>query len=142
MSSYKRNIWTHSKWITELKSVKMSTANKDINQRCQNGITCIKIFRFGTRKNDMSLRNIEKVLKQHVDLKYCIISSKCPDIEKDSYTGQFISPSGISDLCGTVAGMVTPKGSMSTEGETLQVSDLPYRCSICLPLVMRQMSIL
>ena len=34
----------------------------------------------------------------------------------------FISLSGISDLCGTVAGMVTPKGSMSTEGETLQVS--------------------
>jgi hypothetical protein len=38
---------------------------------------------------------------------------------------------GISDLCGTVAGMVTPKGSMSTEGETLQLSVLPYRCSIC-----------
>ena len=27
--------------------------------------------------------------------------------------------------------MFTPKGSMSTEGETLQVSVLPYRCSIC-----------
>jgi len=46
------------------------------------------------------------------------------------YTGLFISPSGISDPCGTVAGMVTPKGSMSTEGETLQVAVLPYRCSI------------
>jgi len=46
-------------------------------------------------------------------------------------TGLFVSPSGISDPCGTVAGMVTPKGSMSTEGETLQVSVLPYRCSIC-----------
>ena len=46
-------------------------------------------------------------------------------------TGLFISPSGISDPCGTVAGMVTPKGSMSTEGETLQVSVLPYRCSTC-----------
>ena len=44
---------------------------------------------------------------------------------------RIISPSGISDPCGTVAGMVTPKGSMSTEGETLQVSVLPYRCSIC-----------
>jgi len=43
-------------------------------------------------------------------------------------------PSGISDLCGTVTGMVTPKGSMSTEGETLPVSVLPYRCSICPPL--------
>ena len=38
--------------------------------------------------------------------------------------------------------MVTPKGSMSTEGETFQVSVLPYRCSICPPLVMRQMWIL
>ena len=47
------------------------------------------------------------------------------------YTGLFISPSEISDPCGTVAGMVTPKGSMSTEGETLQVSVLPYRFSIC-----------
>jgi hypothetical protein len=46
-----------------------------------------------------------------------------------------MGPSGNSDLCGTVAGMVTPVGSMSTEGETLQVSVLPYRCSICPPLV-------
>ena len=58
------------------------------------------------------------------------------------YTGLFIIPSGISDPCGTVAGIVTPKGSMSTEGETLQVSVLPYRFSICAPLVTRQMSIL
>jgi hypothetical protein len=57
-------------------------------------------------------------------------------------TGLFISPSGISDRCGTVAGKVTPKGSMSTEGETIQVSVLPYRCSIYAPLVTRQMSIL
>jgi hypothetical protein len=35
--------------------------------------------------------------------------------------GNFLSPSGISDPCGTVTGMVTPKGSISTEGETLQV---------------------
>ena len=48
----------------------------------------------------------------------------------------------ISDLCGTVAGMVTPKWIMSKEGESFQVSVLPYRCSICPPLVTRQMSIL
>jgi hypothetical protein len=30
--------------------------------------------------------------------------------------------------------MITPKGSMSTEGKTLQVSVLSYRCSICPPL--------
>ena len=50
------------------------------------------------------------------------------------------SLSGISDLCGRVTGMVMPKGSMSTEGEILQFSVLPYRCSICPPLVTRQMS--
>jgi hypothetical protein len=36
--------------------------------------------------------------------------------------------------------MVTPKGSILTEGEILQFSVLPYRCSICPPLVMQQMS--
>ena len=56
------------------------------------------------------------------------------------YTWLFISLSGISDLCGTVTGMVTPKGSMSTEGEILQFSVLRYRSSICPPLVTRQMS--
>jgi hypothetical protein len=56
------------------------------------------------------------------------------------YTGLFISSSGISDRCGTVTGMVTPKGNMSTEGETLQVSVLPCKCSICPLLVTRQMS--
>jgi hypothetical protein len=30
--------------------------------------------------------------------------------------------------------MVTPKGSISTEGETLQISVLPYRCSKYAPL--------
>ena len=48
----------------------------------------------------------------------------------------------ISNFCSTVAGMIMLKASMSTEGETLQVSVLPYRCSICPLLVMRQMSIL
>jgi hypothetical protein len=47
--------------------------------------------------------------------------------EEEEEEEEFISPARISDLCGTVAGMVTPKGSMSTEGETLQVSVLPYR---------------
>jgi hypothetical protein len=32
----------------------------------------------------------------------------------------------MSDLCGTVDGMVTLKDSMSTEGETLRVYVLPY----------------
>ena len=56
------------------------------------------------------------------------------------YTGLFISPSGISDPWGKLAGIVTPKGSMTTEGETLQVSVLPYRCSICAPLVTSESS--
>jgi hypothetical protein len=61
-------------------------------------------------------------------------------VMRHGYTGLFISPSGISDLCGTVTGMVTPKGSMLTEGEILQFSVLRYRCSICPPLVTQQMS--
>jgi hypothetical protein len=56
------------------------------------------------------------------------------------FTGLFISPCGISDLCGAVTGMVTPKGNMLTNGEILQFSVLPYRCSTCPPLVTRQMS--
>jgi hypothetical protein len=59
----------------------------------------------------------------------------CPEKTVTTNTGKFTTPSGISDLCGAVAGMVTPKGSMSIEGETLQVYVLPYRCSICPPLV-------
>jgi hypothetical protein len=54
----------------------------------------------------------------------------------------FVSPFGISDHCGTVAEIFTPKKSMTTEGEAPQISVLPYRCSICAPLVTRQMSIL
>ena len=42
-------------------------------------------------------------------------------------TGLFISPCGNSDLYSTVAGMDKQKGRMSTEGEALQVSVLPYR---------------
>jgi hypothetical protein len=41
----------------------------------------------------------------------------------------FRKPSRMSDLCSTVARKVTLKGSMSTEGETLQVSVLPSICS-------------
>jgi hypothetical protein len=43
-----------------------------------------------------------------------------------TYTGLFISPSGISDPCGTVAGMVTPKGGMLTEGQTLHLTGARY----------------
>jgi hypothetical protein len=74
------------------------------------------------------LKSVERI---QVSLKYDV-----------NNTGWFISRSWISDLCGTDAGMFTPKGSMSTEGETLQFSALPYRCSICPTFVTRQMSIL
>ena len=60
-----------------------------------------------------------------------VVTSAVQSVLRSVYTELFISPSGISNPCSTVAGMVTPKGSMSTEGETLQVSVLPYRCSIC-----------
>jgi ABC-type antimicrobial peptide transport system ATPase subunit len=72
------------------------------------------------------------------------VYSHCVSVNKGNSTLYRViqSPSGISDLCGTVAGMVTPKGSMLTEGETLQFSVLPYRFSICPLFVTRQMSIL
>ena len=35
-----------------------------------------------------------------------------------------MSPSGFFDPCGTLARMVTPKGSMSTEGHSKFLSDL------------------
>ena len=65
---------------------------------------------------------------------------RCTFNQPSRYTRSFVSPSGISDLHDTVTGMVTPKGSMWTEGETLQVSVLPYTCTICPSLVTRQMS--
>jgi hypothetical protein len=37
------------------------------------------------------------------------------------FTVQFVSPSGISDLCGTIAWIVTPKGSLSIGRESLQL---------------------
>jgi hypothetical protein len=36
------------------------------------------------------------------------------------YREYFISPSGMSDICGTAAGMVTPERSISTEGLALR----------------------
>ena len=52
---------------------------------------------------------------QYIFLFSCITKRyHCPYIQ-----GKFIRLSVISDLCGTVAGMVTSKGNMSTEGETL-----------------------
>jgi hypothetical protein len=73
-------------------------------------------------------------------LSYSVNIHKYDEYNNVYMQGLFISPSGISDLCGTASGKVTPKGSMLTEGEILHFSVLPYRCSICPPLVTRQMS--
>jgi hypothetical protein len=45
-------------------------------------------------------------------------------------TGLFIRPSRISGPCGTVAGMVTPKGSMSTALQRVS-EEFDYRIDIC-----------
>ena len=90
-----------------------------------------------------SLYSVDEFCMCTDNLKYfCKMNVVLYTVNLYMYTGLFISPSVISDPCGTVAGMVTPKRSMSTEGKTLQVSVLPYRCSLCAPLVTRQMSIL
>ena len=57
------------------------------------------------------------------------------------YTGLFISPSGISELDCTTTKTDMTERSISIGRESLQVSVLPYRCSICAPLVTQQMSI-
>ena len=57
------------------------------------------------------------------------------------YTGLFISPSGISEFDCATTKTDTAERSISIGRESLQVSVLPYRCSICAPLVTRQMSI-
>ena len=57
------------------------------------------------------------------------------------YTGLFISPSGISELDCATTKIDTAERSISIGRESVQVSVLPYRCSICAPLVTRQMSI-
>jgi hypothetical protein len=106
---------------------------------------CLNIFYF--LKAKLYEKNCNKIFAWDLT-KYKYIKGCEKHVSKNSgkysvmYRGLFISPSGISDPCGTVDGMVTPKGSMSTEGEALQISVLPYRCSICAPLVTRQMSIL
>jgi hypothetical protein len=83
-------------------------------------------------KGTILLHNIRKLLnQQHVKRhKRCILSNttvrtsnleaclmSVQNILKFQNTGQFISPSRISDLSGTVAEMVMSKGSTSTEGE-------------------------
>ena len=58
------------------------------------------------------------------------------------YTGLFISPSVISKLDCATTKTDTAERSISIGRESLQVSVLHYRCSICAPLVTWQMSIL
>ena len=60
----------------------------------------------------------------------------------ESYTGFFISPSWISELDCAITKTDSAERSISIGRESLQVSVLPYRCSICEPLVTQQMSIL
>jgi hypothetical protein len=58
------------------------------------------------------------------------------------YTGCFINPSGISEVCSSGAKSHTGDESMSVKRLHIQVLNLPYKCSICPPLVTRQTSIL
>ena len=58
-----------------------------------------------------------------------------------AYTGLSLSLSGISELDCATTKTDTAERSISIGRQSLQVSVLPYRCSICAPLVTRQMSI-
>jgi hypothetical protein len=57
-------------------------------------------------------------------------------------TGCFINPSGISEVCSSGAKSHTGDESMSVKRVHIQVLNVPYKCSICPPLVTRQTSIL
>jgi hypothetical protein len=53
-------------------------------------------------------------------------------------TGCFINPSGISEVCSSRAKSHTGDESMSVKRVHIQVLNLPYKCSICPPLVTQQ----
>jgi hypothetical protein len=57
-------------------------------------------------------------------------------------TGCFIKTSGISEGCSSGAKSDTGDESMSVKRVHIKVLNLPYKCSICSPLVTRQTSIL
>jgi len=92
----------------------------------------------------MSKKNTGEMQENYKIITTKLKKFKTPYFKLDMYvyTGSLISLSGISGLCSTVVGIVTPKDSMSTEGETLQFSVLSYSCSIRPLLVTRHMSIL
>ena len=70
------------------------------------------------------------------------VKNECTPTLASSSTGLFRSPSGISKLDCATTKTDTAGRSTSIGRKSLQVSVLPYRCSICAPLVTWQMSIL
>jgi hypothetical protein len=58
------------------------------------------------------------------------------------YTGCFINPSGISEVCSSGSKSHMGNESMSVKRVHIQVLNLLHKCSICPPLVTRQTSIL
>jgi hypothetical protein len=69
-------------------------------------------------------------------------SEELNDLYSSPNTECFINPSGISEVCSSGAKSHTGDESMSVKREHIQVLNLPYKCSICPPLVTRQTSIL
>jgi hypothetical protein len=82
------------------------------------------------------LRQIKQSLLQHMPVPQIASSSMALHTATDKLIYRVIHNSS-RDLrpMQYISRMVTPKGSMSTEGESLQVSVLPYSCSICPLLV-------
>ena len=66
-----------------------------------------------------------------------VFGSSGSRLKLEASAGYFISHSGISEICGRGAGMVTPKGIMSTEGERENLESFstywyaPFSC-VCL----------
>ena len=64
-------------------------------------------------------------------------NKRMQNVEYKLSTELFISPSGISELDRATTKTDTAERSISVGRESLQVPVLPYRCSICAPLVTR-----
>jgi hypothetical protein len=84
--------------------------------------SCVTFMCFGTQECDNGPQiKVKWTLRlswcsafYHTWLDLLLLSCHRMSVHMCTCTGLLISPSGISDPCGTVAGMVTSKGSMST----------------------------
>ena len=145
---YKNSFVTHTnKWIFQPTLWRTARGHSQWHCYDENGGTCVHRDihnAMGKKIRSVDRKNVNIKIEYTSMLRSKGISYHNNDLRPAMSVLYRVIHKSLQDLrpCSTVAGMVTPKRSMSTEGETLQVSVLPYRCSICPPLVAWQMSFL